>query len=128
VRTLPVCRQLVVKVCLRRGLAPDGAPSGTDMKALSALMVSVPGVRSVHDVHVWTVTSGFVALSSHVEVATDCDRDDVLAAMRERLDSRFDIRHVTLQVETASLEERLAEPCLPETAPCYATNVTPDSR
>lgn len=106
----------------------EGAPSGTDMAALSRLMVSVPGVRSVHDVHVWTVTSGFVALSGHVEVAPDCDRDAVLITMRERLDGGFDIRHVTLQVETASLEERLAEPCLPETVPCYATNGAPVSR
>ncbi len=105
----------------------EGAPKGTDTRMLSGLMESVPGVQSVHDLHVWTVTSGFVALSGHVEVAADCDRDAVLVAIRERLDNRFDIRHVTLQVETASLEERLAEPCLPESAQCYATNGLPES-
>ena len=69
-------------------------------------MASAPGVSEVHDLHVWTVTSGFPALSAHVLVERDADRDDVLARMEQMLAERFSIHHTTLQVlECADPEE-----------------------
>ena len=56
-------------------------------------------MRSVHDLHVWTVTSGFGALAAHVVVAPECDRDLVRRRLELLLHERFGIDHTTLQME-----------------------------
>jgi cobalt-zinc-cadmium efflux system protein len=68
----------------------------------------------VHDLHVWTVTSGFHALSGHVQVADDVDRDALLVQLRELLAASFHIEHVTIQVENQRLSAALEQPCFPE--------------
>ena len=95
----------------------EGTPSHVDMREVRDAILSVPGVEAVHDLHVWTVTSGFVALSGHVLVRNDSDRDEILVRMRAELAGRFSIEHVTVQVENDALESRLDQPCLPEV--CY---------
>ena len=77
----------------------EAAPKGVDVQSIGEAMVSAPGVREVHDLHVWEVTSGFPALSAHVLVGVD---DDCHAARRHLellLADRFHIEHTTLQVE-----------------------------
>ena len=76
----------------------EAAPAGMDVRELGNAMASTPGVVEVHDLHVWTVTSGFPALSAHVLVERGCDRDEVLARTEQMLEERFGIRHTTLQV------------------------------
>jgi cobalt-zinc-cadmium efflux system protein len=88
------------------------------MDELQDRILAVPGVVAVHDLHVWTVTSGFVALSGHIRVGNQVNRDDVLVQLRQELAQKFDIEHVTIQVESEALEARLDQDCLPET--CYA--------
>lgn len=84
----------------------EAAPAGVDVRELGNAMASAPGVFEVHDLHVWTVTSGFPALSAHVLVERDADRDEVLARMEQMLAERFSIHHTTLQVlECADPEE-----------------------
>jgi cobalt-zinc-cadmium efflux system protein len=84
----------------------ESAPAGTDVRAVGEAMAADPQVVEVHDLHVWTVTSGFPALSAHVLVERGADRDDVLARMERTLEDRFDIQHTTLQVvECADPEE-----------------------
>ena len=84
----------------------DSAPAGTDVSAVGRAMAADPQVVEVHDLHVWTVTSGFPALSAHVVVDRGAGRDDVLARMERMLGERFDIHHTTLQVvECADPEE-----------------------
>jgi cobalt-zinc-cadmium efflux system protein len=84
----------------------EAAPAGTDVRAVGEAMAADPQVVEVHDLHVWTVTSGFPALSAHVLVERGAGRDDVLARMERMLESRFDIHHTTLQVvECADPEE-----------------------
>jgi cobalt-zinc-cadmium efflux system protein len=56
-------------------------------------------VRSVHDLHVWTVTAGFGALSAHVVVARGRDRDLVCRRLELTLAEQFGIEHTTLQME-----------------------------
>jgi cobalt-zinc-cadmium efflux system protein len=77
----------------------EQTPSGIDADAVARAIVAVPGVTSVHDLHVWRITSGFDALSAHVLVGQgeDCHglRRDVEAAIAER----FGITHTTLQVD-----------------------------
>jgi cobalt-zinc-cadmium efflux system protein len=91
----------------------EGTPPGLDVETLTRTMLDVPGVVSIHDLHVWTITSGFDALSAHVLVGRDEDcharRRDVEAV----LESAFGITHSTLQVEHVApaltqLQRRLA--------------------
>ncbi|MFC0387680.1 cation diffusion facilitator family transporter [Muricoccus vinaceus] len=81
----------------------ESVPRGIDLDTVEAAIREMPGVQDVHDLHVWALTSGKVALSSHVVVdgslAREEQLEDGLAAM---LASRFGITHATVQTELAS--------------------------
>ncbi len=77
----------------------EATPAHIDPEAVRAAMLAVPGVAGVHDLHVWTVTSGFVALSGHVEVDETRPWSEVLLDLARVLRDRFGILHVTLQPE-----------------------------
>lgn len=77
----------------------EGTPRGFDVDALQRAIAAQPGVRGVHDLHVWTVTSGFHALSAHVEVDLREDREQVLRRLNVLLRDRFGLTHTTLQLE-----------------------------
>jgi cobalt-zinc-cadmium efflux system protein len=77
----------------------EGAPREVDMEALRAAMEDVPGVRRIHDLHVWTLTSGVHALSAHALLAEGALHGEVLAALRCRVRDDFAIGHVTVQLE-----------------------------
>jgi cobalt-zinc-cadmium efflux system protein len=64
-------------------------------------IVSVPGVASIHDLHVWTVTSGVIAMSVHLVVQNPADNQRVLEEVQQRL-AGMGIGHVTVQVERDS--------------------------
>jgi cobalt-zinc-cadmium efflux system protein len=77
----------------------EAAPAGLDVDELGREICSVPGVRGVHDLHVWAVTSGFPALAAHVVVARGSDRDLTLRTLEVMLTERYAIEHTTLQME-----------------------------
>ena len=77
----------------------EATPSGLDADAVARAITEVPGVRSVHDLHVWTITSGFDALSAHVLVGRSEDCHGLRREIERELESRFDITHTTLQVD-----------------------------
>ncbi len=77
----------------------EAAPAGLDVEAVGEAICAEDGVRSVHDLHVWTVTPGFGALSAHVVVATGSDRGLALRRLEVLLHERFDLDHTTLQME-----------------------------
>jgi cobalt-zinc-cadmium efflux system protein len=77
----------------------EAAPAGFDVDAAGAAICEEEGVRSVHDLHIWTVTSGFGALAAHVVVSSECDRDLVRLRIELLLRERFGIDHTTLQME-----------------------------
>lgn len=95
----------------------EGTPAHLSMAEVEEQILSAAGVAAVHDLHVWTVTSGFVALSGHVLVSDGADRDGILVQLRNDLAQRFDIEHVTIQLENPDLESQLGQPCLPDS--CY---------
>ena len=64
-------------------------------------MASVDGVVGVHDLHVWTITSGFPALSAHVLVRPEADCHAIRRELEVLLRERFELTHTTLQVEHA---------------------------
>ena len=87
----------------------EAAPRGIDARAVRRRMSESPGIRQVHDLHVWTITSGLTALSAHVLVATD---DDCHARRRElerMLAREFGIEHTTLQVDHAHAHGELLQ-------------------
>ncbi|MCC6361917.1 MAG: cation transporter [Bryobacterales bacterium] len=77
----------------------EGAPAHIDQAALITAANEVPGVLDLHDLHVWTITSGFTALSAHVTVEPGTDSNCVLNLLQALLRDRFGITHSTLQLE-----------------------------
>jgi cobalt-zinc-cadmium efflux system protein len=79
----------------------ETTPRDIDAEAVGAAMVGHPGVREVHDLHIWTITSGFPALSAHVLVDPGADCHAVREELEHVLAERFSLTHTTLQVEHA---------------------------
>jgi cobalt-zinc-cadmium efflux system protein len=79
----------------------EASPGDIDPDEVARAIVAVPEVRSVHDLHVWTLTSGFPVLSAHVLVAPGADCHGLRQQLEELLAERFDLEHTTLQVEHA---------------------------
>ncbi|MGN6216515.1 MAG: cation diffusion facilitator family transporter [Solirubrobacterales bacterium] len=82
----------------------ESAPADIDVDAVGQAICSEEGVRSVHDLHVWTVTAGFGAVAAHVVVAQDVDRDLIRRRLELILRDRFGIEHTTLQMEEEAEE------------------------
>ena len=87
----------------------EAAPRGMDPQAIGDAMAREPGVVEVHDLHVWEVTSGFPALAAHVVVKPGDDCHAMRRRLQQVLEQRFDIDHVTLQVDHATESGRLLE-------------------
>lgn len=83
------------------------APPGLEPDRVAEAICAVPGVLGVHDLHLWTVTSGFPALSCHIEVDGDQDMGRVLLVTAQRIQERFGLLHITLQPETAALHAEI---------------------
>ena len=77
----------------------EAAPAELDVDQMGQALCRVDDVISVHDLHVWTVTAGFVALAAHVVVREGTDRDLVRARLELLLRDSFGIEHTTLQME-----------------------------
>jgi len=76
----------------------EAAPGDIDVRRVGETMASDADVVEIHDLHVWTVTSGFPALSAHLVVKAGADRDLVRARIEEVLHDQFGVQHTTLQV------------------------------
>jgi cobalt-zinc-cadmium efflux system protein len=79
----------------------EGAPRGIDPDEVAATLAAEPDVVGVHDLHVWEVTSGFVALTAHVLLEPDCDCHQRRRDFETLLHDRFGIDHTTIQVDHA---------------------------
>jgi cobalt-zinc-cadmium efflux system protein len=85
----------------------ESAPSGLDRDAVAAAIRNLDGVLAVHDLHIWSITTGMPALSGHVIVPVeDCSgSDEILTRIKVLLGERFSIHHTTIQVESESFQE-----------------------
>ncbi len=77
----------------------DAVPEGVDYKAVGDALAQIPGVREVHDLHVWTMAPGHAAISAHLHTDSEENWDTMLALARRTLSERFGIDHITLQPE-----------------------------
>lgn len=83
----------------------EATPKEFSLAELEAQMRQVPGVISVHELHVWTITSGRFAASAHVRILPDADEQASLRALNTLLRERDGFEHVTLQIEKGALNE-----------------------
>jgi cobalt-zinc-cadmium efflux system protein len=80
----------------------EATPGHVDMDEIRRIMRQVPGITGVHDLHVWTISSGIYALSAHLVVPDPlaCNNDEILSAVKHQLFDRFRIDHTTIQIES----------------------------
>lgn len=87
----------------------EGIPAGMTATAIASAMRRVPGITQVHDLHVWSVAPGYVALSAHVTVEDQSlsQADGVMSALKETLQRDFAIQHTTIQLECGNCGQGL---------------------
>jgi cobalt-zinc-cadmium efflux system protein len=78
----------------------EAVPAHIDLDQVRAAIEEVPGIEQVHDLHVWTLNSGFLAMSGHAIVQNPADAQRILDQVHERLRDAFAIRHATIQLES----------------------------
>lgn len=91
----------------------EGVPLHVRLDDVGHDLAALDGVRRVHDLHVWTLASGSIALSAHLEIRRLDDWPAILDAARHRLDAHHGIRHVTLQPEVPTAQPLLRKPSPP---------------
>ncbi len=84
----------------------EGVPEDVDLNAVRACLLAVPGVASLHDLHVWALTSGKTSLTAHVVRHPGADAEaELLPAIHAQLSARFGITHTTVQVESVACHQ-----------------------
>ena len=89
----------------------EGTPRHINIAAVENLILDTDGVAGVHDLHVWTIASGRDALSAHISHDGSVAHSELLARVRDRLHDSFGIDHLTIQMETLSLETEAVYVC-----------------
>lgn len=85
----------------------EAIPAGIELVKVSDTIESIEGVKAVHDLHIWCITTGMVALSGHIVVPNEfLDRgDEILNMVKRKLKDRFQIDHTTIQIESEQYGE-----------------------
>jgi cobalt-zinc-cadmium efflux system protein len=91
----------------------EQAPSHIDVDEVRNALLALPHATSVHDLHIWTITSGFIALSAHVSCADERQRGALLRAATTLLAERFGIGHTTIQIDSDEACEGAHHPSPP---------------
>jgi cobalt-zinc-cadmium efflux system protein len=89
----------------------EGTPKHIDLAAVEKAILGTEGVAGIHDLHVWTISSGIDALSAHITHGDSIAHSDLLVAVRERLHADFGIDHLTIQMETLDEEAEALYVC-----------------
>ncbi|MCZ6715353.1 MAG: cation diffusion facilitator family transporter [Deltaproteobacteria bacterium] len=79
----------------------EGAPGHLDLRQIASEVRELPGVMDIHDLHIWTVSEGFLAMSAHVDLRTGANAETVRRAVHRLLHQGYDIMHTTIQTEEA---------------------------
>jgi cobalt-zinc-cadmium efflux system protein len=96
----------------------EGTPAHINLAAVEGAILSTDGVEDVHDLHVWTITSGREALSAHVRHAHAAAPAELLRSLRSKLQDQFGVDHLTIQMETGDFEDETFHFCTSGTA-CF---------
>ncbi|MEO8573163.1 MAG: cation diffusion facilitator family transporter [Pyrinomonadaceae bacterium] len=87
------------------GVLLEGTPSDVNIANLRASLLAIEGVADIHDLHVWSLTSGVNAMSVHAVLAEHSSHEDVLERVHEQCTHTFKISHITVQTECASFAD-----------------------
>ena len=96
----------------------EGTPAHINLAAVEDAILQTDGVEDVHDLHVWTITSGREALSAHVIHVETISQVEILKELRTKLSDRFGVDHLTIQLETPDFEDETFHFCHAGTA-CF---------
>ncbi|HUQ30689.1 MAG TPA: cation diffusion facilitator family transporter [Pyrinomonadaceae bacterium] len=96
----------------------EGTPAHINLAAVENAILQTRGVEDVHDLHVWTITSGREALSAHVIHVEAISQAELLKELRAKLADRFGLDHLTIQMETSDFEDETFHFCHAGTA-CF---------
>src|SRR5207237_9625872 len=96
----------------------EGTPAHINLAAVEEAILQTEGVANVHDLHIWTITSGREALSAHVIHEASMSQPILLKELRDKLHDRFGVDHLTLQMETPEFEDDTYHFCHAGTA-CF---------
>jgi cobalt-zinc-cadmium efflux system protein len=96
----------------------EGTPAHINLAAVEEAILRTSGVEDVHDLHVWTITSGRDALSAHVIHGETISQTELLKELRTKLHDRFGVDHLTIQMETRDFEDETFHFCHSGTA-CF---------
>ena len=89
----------------------EGTPAHINLAMVEEAILSTEGVRAIHDLHVWTISSGLDALSAHVCHEDDVVQQELLKRLRKLLHDEFGIDHLTIQMETQDFEDETIHFC-----------------
>jgi cobalt-zinc-cadmium efflux system protein len=89
----------------------EGTPTHINLSAVETTILETDGVSGVHDLHVWTISSGIEALSAHISHNDSVVHSELLVRVRERLHTNFGIDHLTIQMETQNREAEAVYIC-----------------
>jgi cobalt-zinc-cadmium efflux system protein len=101
----------------------EGTPAHINLAAVEDSILRTDGVSDVHDLHVWTITSGREALSAHVIHAYEVSQPELLKELRAKLHDRFGVDHLTIQMETPEFEDETFHFCHAGTA-CFRSDTS----
>ena len=84
----------------------EGTPEGVEFAEVEKTLLAIPGVRGVHDLHIWSISSSDLALSAHIEADDTAlsATGTLLTAVKDNLSREFGVGHVTIELETAGGE------------------------
>lgn len=82
----------------------EGTPVTIDCERVTAALLRIKGVKEVHDLHIWTITSGLDSLSCHLLVEDNADSQAVLQEAIRQIAAEFQIEHATIQIEKSQLK------------------------
>lgn len=100
----------------------EGTPSHINIRAVEEAILATEGVKAVHDLHIWTITSGLEALSAHVQHNETISQAILLKKLRQLLHDEFGIDHLTIQMETPDFEDEELHFCQTGTH-CFDSNI-----
>ncbi|QHA91280.1 cation diffusion facilitator family transporter [Bacillus sp. N1-1] len=82
----------------------EGTPSNINLEEVKNTLVGLDGVQSIHDVHIWNITSDFPSFTCHIVVSKTTNRDQLLQTIGQQLKEKFDLTHTTIQMECDTSE------------------------
>jgi cobalt-zinc-cadmium efflux system protein len=83
----------------------EGTPPEIDVSLLEDTIKGIPGVAAIHDLHVWTITSGVDSMSCHVVIADMARARETLLEINEMMKTKFTLTHTTIQIEDQAMRE-----------------------